>query len=78
MAHTNIASGNDRIVTVMLALGTFALVGLLANGLAAGFIDALGQFARVVASGLGAGKAGAKAAEIGAEALGRIAKILWM
>ncbi len=78
MAHKQTSSTNDRILTVMLALGAFALVGLLAGGFAAGFIDALGQVARAVAGAFGASKEVAKVAEIGAEALGRVAKILFL
>ncbi len=78
MTLTDPDTSNGRTVTAMMLLGAIALVGLLANGFGAGFIDALGQVARAVAGAFGASKEVAKVAEIGAEALGRIAKVLWL
>ncbi len=77
MSH-KVRAATDRIVLAMTALGALALVGVFTGAVGAGFIDALGQVARAVATAFGASKEVAKVAEIGAEALGRIAKILWL
>jgi hypothetical protein len=78
MGTTGRLSADGRLVALAATLGVLAVLGVTAGLVDAGFADALGRFARLVAVELGAGKQTATIVEVGVEAASMIASVLWL